>query len=249
MALKYQTETLEGLPEAVHDFYEQGENGYTLKVEGVVPESQFKEVNQKAVDNATEAQRRRKTVERVLSKLGLENADGLDDALDGLLNAPKGKNDADQKAIVEQMREKYEGQLKEANGKLQSVLMRGAQSELKSAILAARFHPEIADDITATAMSRVQLDDSGNLRIMQADNSGPLGGSGPDGFATFADLAKELAAAKPSFLVDAGKGGGGKPPASGSKGGAQTVTRSQFDAMSHADRATFSKSGGKVVDG
>lgn len=42
-------------------------------------------------------------------------------------------------------------------------------------------------------------------------------------------------------------GGGGAP---GSRGGGEnkTVTREQFDAMTHVERATFSKDGGKVVD-
>ena len=38
------------------------------------------------------------------------------------------------------------------------------------------------------------------------------------------------------------------PGGSGNGSGAKTVTRAEFDAMSHPDRSTFAKDGGKVVD-
>lgn len=217
MAINYTTESLEGIPEALHEHYTKGESGYTLNVAGVVPESKYQEASQKAVDNATEASRRRKTVERITGKLGLENADGLDEVLDSLI-AGKGKASPDQQAIIDQMKAASTKEREGLMSQITALKMGGAKEALKSAILSANFHPEIADDITQTAMSRVSLDEEGNLRIM-GTNGSPLAGSGADGFATFADLAKELAAAKPSFLVDKGKGGGGKLPASGGSGG------------------------------
>ena len=248
MGLQYTVDKLDGLDEGVAAFYKEADGKYVLDVEGVVPESKFNEVNQKAVDNATEAVRRRKTVERITAKLGLDSADGLDEALDGLLNT-KAKPNADHEAIIAQMKKQHGEELSAAKGQIKAIVGNAAKSELKAALAAARFHPEIVDDITVTAMSRVSVDDDGNVRIMSADGK-PLAGSGAEGYATFADLAKELAAAKPSFLVDGGKGGGGKSPASGSgSSGSKTVTRSQFDTMSHAERADFSKQGGKVVDG
>ncbi len=254
MTLKYTVESLEGIDEAAQAFYQEQEGGgYVLQVEGAVPKNQFEEVNQKAVDNATEAQRRRKTLERVTGKLGLENADGLDDALENLLskaqNPPK-KDDKDQQAIIDQINSKAEEQVKAAQEKLTGYAKRSAEAEVKAAIAQAGFHPEAVDMVALQAMGRVQIDtDKGEWYIQKQDGSGPLAGSGPSGSATVNDLASELAAAMPSFLKDDGKGGGGKPPASGSNDGAKSVTRSQFDAMSQAERADFSKSGGKVTDG
>jgi hypothetical protein len=43
-------------------------------------------------------------------------------------------------------------------------------------------------------------------------------------------------------------GGGAKGAGDGSKGGAKTKSRSEFDAMSQNDRMTFSREGGKVVE-
>jgi hypothetical protein len=221
MTLKYQTESLEGLPEAVHSFYEQGENGYTLKVEGVVPETKFKDANQRAVDAAEEARRRRATVERVTGKLGLESADGLDEALEALLSKSKApaKDDKDQQAVLEQIKAQYEGKLTDAQKQLEAIRTDGAKSQFTSALMAAGFGEKVASMIAQSNMARVQFDEAGKMRIMQ-ENGNPLAGSGADGFATLGDLTTELAAAMPELLTDQGKGGGGKPPASnGGTGG------------------------------
>lgn len=248
MALKYEIDSVDELDDAIKPLYTEADGKYRLAVEGVVPESKFSEVNQRAVDAATEAKRRRGTVDKIREALGVDGDTDIHEALKEALTKGK-KGDADHDAVLKQVKDSYEGKLKEANSRFEKVLRNGAQAELRAAILDAGFHPEIAGDITATAMNRVHIDEAGEIRIMNAEGK-PLAGSGAQGFATFADLAKELAAAKPSFLVDKGQGGGGKPPASGSgNAGQKTVTRKEFDAMSQLDRANFSKSGGKVVDG
>ena len=249
MALKYQVENLEGINEAAQAFYkEQDGGGYVLEVEGVVGADKFNEVNQRAIDASTEAKRRRGTVERVLGKLGLDNADGLDDALDALKAGGKGKSSEEQEAIIAQIKSDAQKQLDEANQKYTGVLMQGAIAETKAALQEAGFPAKVAEMLAKTSTDRLKLDDGDKVRIM-GDNGNPLAGSGGDGYATYGDLAKELAAAMPELLADKGKGGGGKPPASNATNGAKTVTRSQFDTMSHKDRADFSKAGGKVVDG
>lgn len=43
-------------------------------------------------------------------------------------------------------------------------------------------------------------------------------------------------------------GGGGAPGSGGAQSASKTVTRAEFDGMSHPDRASFAKEGGKVVD-
>jgi hypothetical protein len=247
MTLKYALDNLDGLDDAVKALYKESDGGFVLDVDGVVPKARFDEVNQRAVDATDEAARRRKTVERVVKRLGLEDASKLDDTLDGLLSKGKGKTDDEVQELIAQIKD---GAAKETAGvrdALTGVISGYAKGALKAEMLAAGFHPEIADDITASAMARVKIDESGKSVILTADGK-PLAGSGADSMATFGDLAKEFAAAKPSFLVDKGKGGGGKPPAGGSGAGQKTVTRSEFDGMSHADRADFSKNGGKVVD-
>jgi hypothetical protein len=51
------------------------------------------------------------------------------------------------------------------------------------------------------------------------------------------------------FVAAPGNNGGGAGGGSNGAGSAKTKTRSEFDAMSHADRSAFSKEGGQVVDG
>ncbi len=242
MGLQYTVETLDGLDETVAKLYKEADGKYVMDVDGVVSASELTETKQKLVDATEEAVRRRKANEK-WQALG-ESPDAVRELLES-----KSKPSADHEAIIDQLKKSSAEAIAAEKSKFKNVVSSAAKSELKAALAAAQFHPEIVDDITATAMSRVAVDDDGNVRIMSAEGK-PLAGSGREGYATYADLAKELAAAKPSFLVDGGKGGGGKPPASKpDSSGAKTITRSQFDAMGHAERADFSKQGGKVVDG
>lgn len=61
--------------------------------------------------------------------------------------------------------------------------------------------------------------------------------------------AKALAQTKQFLLKSSGAGGSGYTGAGGAGGEkTKTVNRAEFDKMSHFDRATFAKEGGKVVD-
>lgn len=50
------------------------------------------------------------------------------------------------------------------------------------------------------------------------------------------------------FITAPQNGGGGSPGGRGSNTGTKTMTRTEFDAKSHVERAEFAKSGGTVVD-
>lgn len=65
-----------------------------------------------------------------------------------------------------------------------------------------------------------------------------------------ADAIKEWASTDTAkkFISAPANSGGGANGSGGAKGNEKTVLRSQFDTMSHAERATFAKEGGKVVD-
>ena len=246
MALKYEIDTTDGIDEAVAGLYKEADGKFVLDVEGVVPQSDYAKANQKAIDAAEEAKRRRGTVERVTGLLGLETADGLDDAIRELM-AGKGKSKQADEEIAAQLREQYEAKLADKDKRFNAVLIDGAQAKAQAALVEAGFPPKVAEMLSKTSRNRLSVDETENVRILSAEGK-PLAGSGGDGYATFGDLAKELAADMPDLLLDRGKGGGGKPPASDGQGGQKTVTRSQFDSMSQYERAEFSKSGGKVVD-
>jgi len=159
-----------------------------------------------------------------------------------------GKGAEDAQAKLDALKQDYEGKLSERDTRIAKMMQRNASSELKAELAKAGFIPEAIDDIAATAMGRLQFNEDGTAKVMTSDGK-PMIGSGADHGATLADLAKELASAKAYAVRDAGKGGGGKQP--GSNGGTpdqKTVTRAQFDGMSHVERSEFSKSGGKVTD-
>lgn len=159
-----------------------------------------------------------------------------------------GKGAEDAQAKLDAMAKDYEGKLTERDTRIQKMMQRNAGAELKAELAKAGFIAEAIDDIASTAMGRLQFNEDGTPKVMTSDGK-PMIGNGADHGATLADLAKELAEAKPYAVRDQGKGGGGKP--AGSQGGTperKTVTRSAFDAMSQSERATFSTSGGKVVD-
>jgi len=206
--------------------------------------SQLEETNQKLVDSNEEAMRRRKTVEK-WKELG-ESPDAVREMLN---NKPAEANNNEE--IINQIKQQYEGKLSESQKRLQNYQQKIAMAELKSALAGENIIPEGLDPITLMAQQRIAFDETGNSRIMNADGTKPLAGSGADGYATVADLAKELAASKMGqlFVRDNGLSGGGKPPAS-QQGNPQskTVTRSQWDTMTQRDRATFVKDGGKVRD-
>ena len=65
-----------------------------------------------------------------------------------------------------------------------------------------------------------------------------------------ADAIKEWAGtdAGKKFVAAPLNGGGGAPGGGGAGTGGKVITRAQFDAMSHVERAKFSTEGGKVVD-
>jgi len=208
MALKYQVETLDGVDEAARSLYKEVEGGYRLDVEGAVAASDVSDLKQRNVDLAEEAKRRRKTNER-WQELG-ESPEAVREAMQA-----KGKPDADHEAIVAQIKSDYEAKLSDAQKQVHGMRTGRARADFEAALGQAGLHPQLITDIAAGSFGRVTFDESGDLRIMAADGSRLMAGSGADGYATIADLAQEVAASKPAFLVDQGKGGGGKqPPAS-----------------------------------
>jgi len=197
----------------------------------------------------TALQKERENV-RSWSKLGEKPEDVQQRIADLEEKASKGgKAGEDAQAKLDALKDEYEGKLSERDKRLTGMMQANAAASLKAELAKAGFIPEAVDDIAATALARLEFNEDGSPKVLTSDGK-PMIGNGPDHGATLADLAKELAEAKPYAVRDAGKGGSGKPP--GSNGGTpdkKTVTRSEWDQMGHSARAEFSKSGGKVTDG
>jgi len=156
-----------------------------------------------------------------------------------------GKVAEDAQAKLDAMAADYDAKLGDRDKRLTAMMHRYAGAEMKAELAKAGFIPEAIEDIAATAMARLQFNEDGTPKVMTSDGK-PMIGSGADHGATLADLAKELAAAKPYAVRDGGKPGGGKQP--GANGGTppKTATRAEWDNMDHVARAAFIKDGGRV---
>jgi len=159
-----------------------------------------------------------------------------------------GKGAEEAQAKLDAMANEYEGKLTEAEKRFRSVLERQAVSDLKAELAKAGVVPEGLDLMAAYARQRIEFSDDGGVKVLTSDGK-PMIGSGADHGATLSDLAAELARSIPHLVADKGAGGSGKQPGSnGGKPEPKTAKRSDWDAMNHAERAEFSKSGGKVID-
>lgn len=159
----------------------------------------------------------------------------------------KGKGAEEAQAKLDALEAKYKGEIETRDSRLTKMMQANAAASLRAELGKAGFIPEAIDDIAASALGRIGFDDDGSPKVMTAEGK-PMIGSGADHGATLADLAKELAASKPYAVRDAGKGGGGKPP--GSNGGTpgNTISRSDFDALSPAAKAEHVRAGGAITD-
>jgi len=150
-----------------------------------------------------------------------------------------GKGAEEAQAKLDAMREEYEGpngKLTVLNQRLQTVLQSSARASLQAELAKVGFIPEAIDDITASAMGRIQFNEDGSAKVLTSDGK-PMIGNGDDHGATLADLAKELAASKPYAVRDAGTGGSGKQP--GSNGG--TPPKKEPQEMTAQERADLLK--------
>ena len=163
--------------------------------------------------------------------------------------APKGRTEEEQAAMIQQVKDEYEGKLEKANDTISTLRRGNAAGTLKGELAKQGVTGRGLDALAMLADNRIKFGDDGSLKIL-TDGGKPMVGTGDDHGATMADLAKELATAFPEFVKDGGTGGGGKPPADGGgKPGQKTVTRTQWDNMSTLERSAHAKEGGSVVDG
>lgn len=208
--LKYELDTLEGISEELQSLYKKDGDIFKLQVEGVVPKTEYDTVNQRAVNAQHEAERRRKTNERLLAEVGAESVEEFDDKLKELQKGKGGNNDE----IVAQLKSSYEQKLSEMQSQHKTLLQANAVGQLKEELLKQNIVQAGLDPLSLMAKDRINIDGD-KLTILGGDGN-PLAGSGSNGYATMADLAKELAASDTGkfFVKDPGQSGGGKPPAS-----------------------------------
>lgn len=181
------------------------------------------------------------------AKLG-ESPDAVLAQINDLKNAkPKGKTDDDVSAMIEQATAPLQAKLDASTKQLSGLRSTSTSQQISVELAKAGVLPEALDMVANFASSRIMYSDDGSMQIRTSDGK-PMVGTGDNHTATISDLVSDIVGTMPFAVKDSGKGGGGKPPQDGGKPPSKTATRAEFDGMSHFDRASFSKSGGKVVD-
>jgi len=113
---------------------------------------------------------------------------------------------------------------------------------VKDAIIKSGVIPTLADDVLRLTADRFRLTDTGKIEVLDGDGD-PTGKTVEDFFS------KDYKNERPHFFAASGAGGSGAPPNNGNGGaGKATITRAQWDQMSHADRGAIDFKTTSIVD-
>jgi len=226
MTIQYKVseESFDTLDDSVKGLYSQGEDGYTLNVDGV-PKEDVTGLKRKIDELLTE----KKTVQQKaleaeeLSRL--ETAEKLRKANDfeQLYNSSESER---QKAADELATLKANLQQQQVEGQAGRV----AASLTKDTARANLLSQQISSRLSLVDGEVRVLDTNGNLTVSSVE-----------------ELTQSIKAEYP-FLVDGSQAaGGGATGGSSGAGDTKQVSRADFDAMDSRKRMSFVKSGGKII--
>tara|TARA_R110002020_G_scaffold49341_3_gene140400 strand:- start:6048 stop:6728 length:681 start_codon:yes stop_codon:yes gene_type:complete len=226
MTIQYKVseESFDTLDDSVKGLYSQGEDGYTLNVDGV-PKEDVSGLKRKIDELLTE----KKTVQQKaleaeeLSRL--ETAEKLRKANDfeQLYNSSESER---QKAADELATLKANLQQQQVEGQAGRV----AASLTKDTARANLLSQQISSRLSLVDGEVRVLDTNGNLTVSSVE-----------------ELTQSIKAEYP-FLVDGSQAaGGGATGGSSGAGDTKQVSRADFDAMDSRKRMSFVKSGGKII--
>ena len=221
---KVSAESFDTLDDSVKGLYSQGEDGYTLNVEGV-PKEDVSGLKRKIDELLTE----KKTVQqKALEAEELarqETAEKL-----------KKANDYEQLYnSSESERQKAADELATLKANLQQQQVASQASKVASQLTKDTARAKLLSEQISSRLSLVDgevrvLDANGNLTVSSVE-----------------ELTQSIKAEYP-FLVDGSQAaGGGATGGSSGAGDTKTVSRADFDSMDAVKRMKFVKSGGKII--
>ena len=211
--MKIDLEDVSGLPEALQSLVSETDGKKELDLSQVAPASELEKFKSKALTAEQEAIERRQAL-KDWKALG-ESPEAVKEAMESAKKGGKGNEDHEK--LVADLRKDYEAKLADKDKLISSTWQRQASADLKAELAKAGVVPEGLDLLAGYAQSRIQFNEDGTPKVLAPDGTQPMIGSGANGGATLADLAKEMAGSIPHLVADKGAGGGGKPP--GSNGG------------------------------
>ena len=226
MTIQYKVseESFDTLDDSVKGLYSQGEDGYTLNVDGV-PKEDVSGLKRKIDELLTE----KKTVQQ--KAIEAEEAARLETA-EKLRKA----NDFEQLYnSSESERQKAADELATLKANLQQQQVEGQASKVAASLTKDTARANLLSQQISSRLSLVDgevrvLDTNGNLTVSSVE-----------------ELTQSIKAEYP-FLVDGSQAaGGGATGGSSGAGDTKQVSRSDFDAMDNRKRMSFVKSGGKII--
>lgn len=258
MALAAVVDTLESVPEALRTEYAEKDGKFYLNLEGVDNHHAVGGLKS-ALSNERLANKGLKDLKAKYDSLGLSH-DEIAELIsrDAAAAAEALKKKGDVEGILKQHRtawDKEKGELaaraeRGETAARKAVVKSGLVGEL-SKLKAMLDQPGATDFLTFQLEKRVKtaFDEDGEMvvSVLAADGKSPMAGSGADGFATLADLAKEAVKTWPHLFEGTGAGGGGAP-SKGGRPGDKTITRKDWEALSPTDQRAKHKDGVKIVD-
>ena len=239
-------DNLEGLPEHVHQFYEQGSDG------------KFHLQDISALKNALKHTKSERDAARAKAKQieAWEKLGKSPEEIEALVAAAAAKDEEDRKkagdfeGLLNQHKSKWEKDLQakadEANLWKNQFITSQKQTGLMSALTAGEATPEGIDLLPNILSSRVQIDvQDGKVttRILGADGNA-MAGSGADGTATYADLIKEAKQKYPSLFKGTGQSGSGA--SNGGKGGGAGGSTKKRSEMTIPERTAYIREHGQA---
>lgn len=214
--MKIKLESTDGLPEGIAKLVSDEDGATMLDLGGLMAKEDLT-----GLKSALEKERANSSA---WAKLG-ETPEAVSAKIKELSDAkPKGKNDEEIAAMIEQVKGDYEVKLSTATEQLSALRTQNTSATIKAELAKIGAMPDALDVVANFANSRMMYAENGSLQIMTADGK-PMVGTGENHTATITDLAKDLAASMPFAFKDGGSGGGGKPP---QNGGTPPKSQSQY---------------------
>jgi hypothetical protein len=246
MSLQFNVSDIDSVPEEHRALYSEVESGgFQLQVEGATSKEKLNEFRQNNVKLMKDLE-------------GFKKFDGVDlDEYEALKE--ESQNIKDKKLLdsgkvdelvenrVSSMKGEYDKQIDDLTGKnnslhgrLEGLIIDGAA---KDAAVAAGVAASAIEDVMYRVRNTFTLSED---KAIPSDRDGNVM-YGVDGVTplSIADWVKDLSKTAPHLFA---KSSGSNTPDETSGGGANSITRAEFDAMGAVARMAFAKKGGKVVD-
>ena len=226
MALKLIVDSLDGLDEGTKGLYAEKDGKYRLDVEGLEDTSGLKSALEKERTARRELEKRAKAA---LSEDDMEEYARLK------AEADKGK---DKDEILKGMRSRHEKELELAKQE------------------ASRVKAQLEKTVLESTATQLLAKNGGNVSLLLPHIMGQIKAEEVDGMlsvvpasaATIDDVVKGLKSTVPAAFADSGHSGSGATGGHAGAGGAKTMPRAQFDALTPSARNEHMKAGGKVTD-